>query len=447
MGNKQDSREVALERFRMIAPLLKPDIEASEKRRLKNEIISRENISERTLRRYIAAYRDMGFDGLLPKERSDKGKTKVPDNVLEEAAKLKEEIPERSVNRIIKVLEGEGIINKGSVSRSTLSRHLVSMGYSKKELKAKRECSQASRRFQKEHRNTLWQSDLKYGPYIPDPKNPDKKIRTYLVAFIDDATRFVCHAEFYADQKLPVLEDCFRKSLIKCGVPEGIYVDNGKIFISKWFRIACARLNIRHINARPYSPESKGKIERFNQTVEEFIREVQLIKPKTLEELNKLFRVWLDEGYNHKEHSALNGMSHAVKFASDTKAIRFVTLEECRDCFMWEETRSVDKTGCISLKGKLYEVGIEFIRKKVDIRYDPFDMNQIEVWHCGAKKKMASLLSVGEYCATHKVKEDEMKKNTSSRLLDVLKKDNKARNKKKLEAIVFRNVKEGEKNV
>jgi len=36
----------------MIAPLLKPDIEAAEKRRLKNEIISRENISERTLRRY-----------------------------------------------------------------------------------------------------------------------------------------------------------------------------------------------------------------------------------------------------------------------------------------------------------------------------------------------------------------------------------------------------------
>lgn len=331
MENGQDLKETAVLRFKIIAPLLKPDMEAAEKRRLRNEILSRENISERTLRRYIAAYQHMGFDGLLPKERNDKGTTEISDKVLEEAAKLKEEIPERSVNRIIKILEGEKIIEKGSVSRSTLSRHLLNLGCSTKELKTNRGGGYASRRFQKEHRNTLWQSDLKYGPYIPDPKNPDKKIRTYLMAFIDDATRLICHAEFYADQKLPILEDCFRKSLIKCGIPEGIYVDNGKIFISKWFRIACARLNIRHINTKPYSPESKGKIERFNLTVEEFIREAQLAKPKTLEELNKLFRIWLNEGYNHKEHSALSGVSPAVRFANDTKAIRFVTPEECRD--------------------------------------------------------------------------------------------------------------------
>jgi len=58
----------------------------------------------------------------------------------------------------------------------------------------------------------LWQSDLKYGPYIPDPKKPNHKLRTYLVAIIDDATRLAVHAEFYDSQKLPVLEDTFRKA-------------------------------------------------------------------------------------------------------------------------------------------------------------------------------------------------------------------------------------------
>lgn len=115
--------------------------------------------------------------------------------------------------------------------------------------------------------------------------------------------------------------------------------------------------------------------------------------------------------------------------------------------FLWEETRSVDKTGCITLKGRLYEVGLEFIRKKVDVRYDPFNMDHIELWHGGIKKKTVLPLAIGEYCATHKIKEKEAEKSKVSRLLDVLEKDNRTRNKQKLGAIVFRTVEGGEGNV
>ena len=130
-----------------------------------------------------------------------------------------------------------------------------------------------------------------------------------MIAFIDDATRLVCHAEFYDNQRLPILEDRFRKAILKYGKPDAVYVDNGKVFISKWFRIACAKLGIRHINTKAYSPESKGKIERFNATVEEFFQELSLEKAKSLEELNRKFRVWLDEGYNGKPHSSLKGVA------------------------------------------------------------------------------------------------------------------------------------------
>jgi transposase InsO family protein len=65
-------------------------------------------------------------------------------------------------------------------------------------------------------------------------------------------------------------------------------------------RLACAKLRIRHLNAKAYSPESKGKIERFNLTVEEFLGEASLEKPQTLDALNALFRAWLSEGYNHR---------------------------------------------------------------------------------------------------------------------------------------------------
>lgn len=146
----------------------------------------------------------------------------------------------------------------------------------------------------------LWQADLKYGPYLPDPNNPQKKRRTYLMAFIDDYSRLVPHAQFYFEQRLPVLEDCFKKAILKRD-PDTVYVDNGKIFVSRWFRIACARLNIRHVNTKPYSPQAKGKIERFLGTVDQFVAEVKLLNPKTLEELNAAFACWLEESYNHKD--------------------------------------------------------------------------------------------------------------------------------------------------
>lgn len=191
------------------------------------------------------------------------------------------------------------------------------------------------RRFKKEHRNQLWQADLKYGPYLPHPQDPKRKIRTYLLAFLDDATRLVTHAQFYSDQRLPILEDAFRKAILKYGLPDSVYVDQGKIFISRWFRMACARLNIRHIPAAPYAPEGKGKIERFWGTAEAFLSEARLAQPKSLTELNKLFSTWVEEGYNHKPHAGLNGQTPAQTFANDPKPVRFITPEKLRDAFLW----------------------------------------------------------------------------------------------------------------
>lgn len=52
----------------------------------------------------------------------------------------------------------------------------------------------AARRFQRRHRNDLWQSDIKFGPYLPMVPG-GKKQQVYLVVFIDDATWFVVHAQ------------------------------------------------------------------------------------------------------------------------------------------------------------------------------------------------------------------------------------------------------------
>ena len=318
------------------------------------------------------------------------------------------------------------------------------MGFGSADLKSVKIKGGATRRFVKSGRNMLWQSDIKYGPYIPTV-NGGKK-RTYMIAFIDDTTRLVCHAEFYDNQRLPILEDSFRKAVLKFGKPDAVYVDNGKVFVSRWFRVACAKLGIKHLNTKAYSPESKGKIERFNATVEEFLQEISLDKPKNLEELNRKFRIWLDEGYNNKPHSSIKGSTPMNAYSADPKKVRFATPEECHDAFLWEDTRKVDNTGCCKLNGIEYEAGLEYIGKKVDIRYDPFDMNSVEIWYSGEHRRTAEPLKIGEFCGKTEKMQTSVKA-THSRLLKVYEEENAKRRKQHMGALSFRSMKDGGTNV
>jgi transposase InsO family protein len=333
-------------------------------------------------------------------------------------------------------LEKEGHVKPGTVSRSTLSHNLLALGHSTKQLRNE-SGTRAARRFVRVGRNTLWQSDAKFGPYVRDGKG--KNSRTYLLSFIDDCTRVVPHSEFYFNHRVPVLEDCFRKAMIKFGKPDAVYVDNGKEFTSKWLRIGCARLGIRHIRTEAYNAEAKGKIERFQRTAEEFIREAKLMKFRDLAHLNATYRAWLDEGYQHEAHSEIGNLTPMQAFQRDEKRIRFVTPEECYDAFMHEETRTTDKTGCFTVGNITFEAGVAFMRKKVDVRFDPFDLSVVEVWYAGAKQLEAKPLVIGEF--TNSEPRQAVRKTATeigrSRLLDIYVKENDKRRKNAVGILTF----------
>ena len=441
--DRENKIQTSTERFEMIAPLLADGLCAAEKRRIRTEILEKHSISERTLRRYIESYRSGGLKGLEPAGRSEAGMLKaIPADILEIAMQCKRELPERSVRNIVTILVKEGHVKPGSVSRSTLSHNLLALGHSTKQLRYSTG-THAARRFVRKGRNTLWQSDVKFGPYVPDDKG--RKRRTYLASFIDDCTRVVTHSEFYFNHRVPILEDCFRKAMLKFGKPDSIYVDNGAEFVSRWMRIGCARLGIRHLRTKPYSAPSKGKVERFQLTVEEFIRESALADIKDLVHLNALYRAWLDEGYQHEEHEGIGKIAPMQAFQKDEKRIRFATPEECYDAFLHEETRTVDKAGCFSLNGVTFEAGVAFIRKKVDVRFDPFDLSVVEVWYAGAKQLDAKPLVIGEFAHTVTT-EKTATEIGRSRLLDIYAKENEKRRRNAVGVLRFGSVR-GDRDV
>ena len=405
------------------------------------------------MRRHLQHYRERGYKSLEDTPRSDKGILRsVSPEVVDEAVKLRQELPSRSVRRIIEILEGERKVKPGEVSRSSLNRHLIARGYGTAQLRAADKMPQPSSRFQRKKRNDLWQSDIKYGCKVS--VNGTKK-QTYLLTLIDDKTRMIMHAEFYGTQKLPILEDCFRKALLKFGKPVDILVDNGKIFVSKWFKLACARFGIHHISAKPYSAKTKGKCEKYHQRVDEFLREFELEPEQTLDNLNRKFAIYLDEGYIHDTHEAVKIEKRDPKtgailqvrkrtpyqaYIEDPAKVKYISSTECREAFLWEEQRTVDKSGCIKFSGVVFDVGVALLRRRVDIRYDPFDISIIEIWHEGKFQRKAEVLCIPEHVPVVDLpQKDTHKKPTHSRLLKIYEDKNNERDKQRNAALSFRN--------
>jgi putative transposase len=178
----------------------------------------------------------------------------VPGDIEELLCSLKKEEPRRSVWHIIKVIrsipEHKNIIFK----YRTVSRILKNNGLSGRILKPKK----IHKTFEMNTINELWETDISDGLYLAF-----KGKMTHCFAFLDYYSRLILHAQIYFDEKLPRLEDCLKKAILKRGIPKAIYADNCKIFVSNHLKRICAELGIRLLYHLPYSPQSKGKIERF----------------------------------------------------------------------------------------------------------------------------------------------------------------------------------------
>jgi putative transposase len=451
MRDQKKAEEVAAQRFQLLSPLLAEGLDPAKARELRAGICEQMGLSERTLRRYLAKYSKDGFAGLKPRGRGQRRtEDAIPQNILDQAILLRREIPGRSVAQIIQILEWDGKVAPGQIKRSTLQEKLSERGYSARHMRMYSQSGVAARRFQQKSRNMLWHSDIKYGPYLPIGPDGAKK-QVYLVTFIDDATRFVLHGEFYPALDQVIVEDCFRKAILKYGVPDSVYFDNGKQYRTKWMARTCSKLGIRLLYAKPYSPEATGKVEKFNQTVDSFLREAALSKPQTLDHFNQLFNVWLEECYQNKPHSALeNKPSPTAAYQRDRKALKFLDQETVANAFLHCEERKVDKSGCISFEGRKYEVGLNLIGCTVDVVYDPADIEELTIEYDGYAPWKVKQLVIGDRVGRRPKLPASMQPlpAESSRLLDAAMQKNLEREQRIAPAISYRTVyKEGRSDV
>ena len=300
--------EQALQRYQMIAPLLDESLDNAKRIQLRETIARQNGLSPRTLYRYEASYRQGGFSGLKPQDREPKRSPKLPENfdeLLEQAIQLKREVPKRSVRQIIYILELEGRVAPGILKRSTMERYLYKAGFGVRQMQMYNDARKSSsKRFCKPHRMMLIQGDIKYGIKLPIGKN-GAMVQTYLSSAIDDHSRYVIQSEFYDNQEESIVEDTFRKVILKAGKFDACYFDNGSQYIAKQLKLSLGKLGITIRHAPRASGKSKGKCEKFHQVVDSYLREAKVHQIRTLEQLNQYWGIFLEEYYHKKPHEGI----------------------------------------------------------------------------------------------------------------------------------------------
>ena len=335
--------------------------------------------SPRTLEGWFYEYRAAGFAGLHRQSRRDKGQIRaLSSEDVQAIVKLRLSQPALPVSSLVRHLLAQGVLQPGTFSMPSIYRVLRREGLDRPRLLA--ETNGPTKAFETELPNTLWMADIMDGPTL---RLEESVLRTFLFATLDDCSRLVPHAQYYENEKLRCLLDCLQQAFACRGLPEKLYTDQGKIFTCSHLRVVCANLRIQLIHARPYAAWSRGKIERFFQTVQkDFEARLRLDPVHDLDCLNNRFWQWLEREYHRRAHSALGGESPSQRFAQKAAGLRQLPADtDWQRLFLARATRRVRLDATISLEGGLWEVPIHLCGRQVELHYDPFDWSRVEVWY------------------------------------------------------------------
>ena len=396
-------REIALFRYRIIADLLllpsgSDGIGAMMQAKAEQEHTipgtQRTRVAAETIRDWLHHYRQGGFDALYPKPRADRGQSRrLSPDVAELLVTIKAEHSTWSVRQVIQSAHDSGQLPDAlRLPPSTVHRLLSREGLMIK--RTDQPLGVDRRRFTFKYAGEMWMSDVMHGPKVSDGR---RRHKTYLIAFIDDATRVIPYAAFARGENTAAFLPVFKQALIRRGLPHRLFVDNGANYRSQQLSLVCAKLGIALIHARPYQPAGKGKIERWFRTVRsQFLTTLQPADTASLEALNRRLWAYVEGEYHHAPHRGLaDGKTPLDQWGLAGGEVRYVDATvDLDDLFLFEAKRRVMKDRTVSLDGRLYEVDALLVGSTVTLRYDPSvsPTRPLQVVHNGRDAGLATIL-------------------------------------------------------
>lgn len=388
------AEKIALFRYALIAPLVLETLPRGELTRRAEEIAARNyeipysqrtSLSVDTLLDWALRYRRGGFPALAPKQRCDRGQPRVvPPQLAELIERLKRENPHRTGMTLLRELALVSGSGSAAISPATLYRFLKQRGLTTRQLLA----GPAHKKFEAERSNQIWQSDMLFGPYVQ--RSGGGRMQAFLYAALDDASRLIPHAQFYVHQGLDAFLDCLRQAVAARGVPIRLYVDNAKVFRSPQLARIAASIGILVIHTPPYQPQGRGKIERFFRSLrEQLLANLDPHRTLSLEELNQRLWIWIEQVYHRSEHGGL-GTTPLLRWQRDIEHIRQLPPStDLRRLFFYRQNRFVRRDSTFRLRGQFYEAPSVLEGKTIELRFDPLDLSEVEIYFQGEAQSVA----------------------------------------------------------
>jgi putative transposase len=395
--NNDKKMEIAVFKFGIISEFVTGvRLEYGEKEKLIQEKISKSytipnststRIAKSTIKKWILDYKNAGnkLEGLMPSFRKDQGNFRSLDESLQLAIKaIKEERPELTGVALVNELRHRKYI--GATEKINLS---VIYNFLKKHELKKPRILKDRRSFEANFPNEMWQSDVLHGPMLN--YKHEKRKKSYLIAILDDNSRLIPHAQFYYSEKLSDFKQCLKSAIEKRGLPQKIYIDNGSCYKALNLEQVTASLGVGIAHTPPYTPQGRGKIERwFRYVRENFLPTCP--KNITLDGINERLDDWI-ENYHNKIHNTTK-QTPLEKYQKNMKCVR-PAPRELMNYFRFIEFRRVKKDRTFQLNGTIFEGPLELIDQRVELKFHKESPEDVEVFFDGKSFGKAILLDKG----------------------------------------------------
>lgn len=343
-------------------------------------------VAARTVYRWLAAYGSHGLAGLENKVRDQR-----TDGVLEPAlvhflVEEKTDDPRASVPEILRRAVLVGLLRHASdVNRITAWRALKRRGVSTRRTPQVHD----QRRFAYPNRLQMVLCD---GKHFRAGKTRAKRV---VLLFIDDASRYVPVCIVGATETAELFLRGLLRLLLAVGRVGGVYVDLGSGFDNHDAQAVLANLRISHVLGTARYPPARGKIERFNQTIEEallrFLDRDDVDPDFTALELR--IEHYLRTEYNVGFHESLpKGVTPRSRFEADDRPLEpYSDREALRQHFFTTVERRVSNDHIISINSRQWEVPRGLARQKVRVRQDVLDPLHLLLDHEGKAVRLTEV--------------------------------------------------------
>ena len=377
---QEQKQEIALMRYAAIAPLVAGLDESYPSQNAFYEEAAAKGIpgpdgrlrhyAPATIEKWYLNYKKYGFDALIPKARADAGMSRKLDEDLKEQIRyLKSNYPRMSAAAIFRQLSSNGSIALGEVSESTVCRFVNQI-----QLELKQTPNRDMRRYERPHINEVWCGDSSVGPRLTDDSG--KKHRVYVIALIDDASRFITGIDVFFNDTFVNLLSVMKSAIAKYGRPKVFNFDNGKSYRNRQMELLAARIGTTLSYCQPYTPTGKAKIERWFRTMkDQWMAALDMRDFHSLDQLRASLLAYVQR-YNQSPHSSLRGISPQERFFSEPEQIRRLPPERIGTDFLLEIERRVSADSVVVIDQVEYEVDCRFARQRIRLRYSP-DMKEI----------------------------------------------------------------------